>query len=146
MERQKPQLLCLQGAPLQTGSKEVTFAALAATYGLANEVTNLFLESPMESLEDFRYYFADEKEIDEFMTPAWKPEAETPLEPEEEPELTSEPMGDRRHQATQISRVKGGKCGTALIVKAKTAKAARQFPPTGLQISSDMPTKACKTR
>ena len=79
MEQRKPQLLCLQGVPLQTGSKEATCAALAATYGFANEVTNLFLRSPMESLEDFRYYFTDEKEIDEFMTSAWKPEAEAPL-------------------------------------------------------------------
>ena len=96
MEKQRPHKpWCPQGAPLQTGSKEVTFAALAATYGLDNEVTDLFLKGPMESLEDFRYYSADEKEIDEFMTPAWKPEAETPLEPEEEPELASEPEGWR---------------------------------------------------
>ena len=61
MEKQKPQLSCLQGAPLQTGSKEVTFAALAATYGFTNKVTNLLLSSPMESLEDFRYYFTDGK-------------------------------------------------------------------------------------
>ena len=108
MEKRKPQLSCLQGAPLRTGSKEVTFAALAATYGLTNEVTNLFLRSPMEILEDFRYYFTDEKEIDEFMTPAWKPEAEAPPEPEEEPELAAK-ITHPTHQGyltAQINRMK----------------------------------------
>ena len=59
MEKQRPHKpWCLQGAPLQKGSKEETFAALAATYGLTNEVIDLFLKGPMENLEDFRYYFA----------------------------------------------------------------------------------------
>ena len=76
MEKQRPRKpWCLQGAPLQKGSKEETFAALAATYGLTNEVIDLFLKGPMENLEDFRYYFADEEEIYAFVTATWKPEA-----------------------------------------------------------------------
>ena len=81
---------CLQGAPLQKGSKEETFAALAVTYGLTKEGADLFLEGPMENLEDFRHYFADEVEIDAFVTAMWKPEATTPQEPEEEPEAAPE--------------------------------------------------------
>ena len=107
MEKQRPHKpWCLQGAPLQKGSKEETFAALAATYGLTNEVIDLFLKGPMENLEDFRYYFADEEEIDAFVTAIWKPEATTPQEPEEEPEVASELKGDCRQLAIQISRVK----------------------------------------
>ena len=78
--------MCLQGVPLQKGSKEETFAALAVTYGFAKEVADLFLKGTMENLEDFRYYFADEDEIDAFVTAIWKPITPTPLEPEEEPE------------------------------------------------------------
>ncbi len=60
----------------------------------------------MENLEDFRYYFADEEEIDAFVTAIWKPEATTPQEPEEEPEVAPEMKGDCRQLAAQISRVK----------------------------------------
>ena len=107
MEKQRPHKpWCLQGAPLQKGSKEETFAALAATYGFTKEVTDLFLKGPMENLEDFRYYFADEEEIDAFVTAIWKPEATTPQEPEEEPEVTPDMKGDCRQLSAQISRVK----------------------------------------
>ena len=42
MEKQRPHKpWCLQGAPLQKGSKEETFAALAVTYGLTKEVADL---------------------------------------------------------------------------------------------------------
>ena len=59
MKQQRPHgPWCLQGAPLQKGSKEETFAALAVTYGLTKEVADLFLKGAMENLEDFRYYFA----------------------------------------------------------------------------------------
>jgi len=54
-------------APVEKGNKEATFIALAANFGFNDEVTNLFLKGPMESLEDFRYYFGDEKEIDAFV-------------------------------------------------------------------------------
>ena len=107
MEKQRPHKpWCLQGAPLQKGSKEETFAALAVTYGLTKEVADLFLKGPMENLEDFRYYFADEEEIDAFVTAIWKPEATTPQEPEEEPEAAPEMKVDCRQLAAQISRLK----------------------------------------
>ena len=53
--------------PVDTGSKEATFTALAADFGFDDKVKGLFLKGHMESLEDFRYYFADEKEIDAFV-------------------------------------------------------------------------------
>ena len=49
------------------GSKEATFAALAADFKLDDKVRTLFLNGPIENLEDFRFYFADEKEIDAFV-------------------------------------------------------------------------------
>ena len=53
--------------PVDKGSKEATFTALAADFKLDDKVRGLFLGGPMENLEDFRYYFADEKEIDAFV-------------------------------------------------------------------------------
>ena len=64
-------------APSEKGSKEATFTALAASFRFNDEVTNLFLKGPMESLEDFRYYFADEKEIYAFVAASPGPEATT---------------------------------------------------------------------
>jgi len=54
-------------APADKGSKEATFTALAADFKLDDKVRGLFLGGPMETLEDFCYYFADEKEIDAFV-------------------------------------------------------------------------------
>ena len=54
-------------APVNQGSKEATFTALAAAFKLDGKITALFLKSPMENLQDFRFYFADEKEIDSFI-------------------------------------------------------------------------------
>ena len=48
------------------GSKEATFTALAEDFQFAKVVRDLFLDSPMTTLEDFRYYFAEEKEVDAF--------------------------------------------------------------------------------
>ena len=48
-------------------SKESTFTELAKEFQLSEEVKKLFMDSHMTSLEDFRYYFADEKEIDTFI-------------------------------------------------------------------------------
>ncbi len=76
--------------PVDRGSEEETFTALTADFGFHDKVGALFLKSPMENLEDFRYYFADEDEIDAFVTAIWKPETTTPLEPEEEPEEAPE--------------------------------------------------------
>ena len=66
-----------RGQPVEKGSKEATFIALAANFGFSDEVMNLFLKGPMESLEDFRYYFADEKEINAFVAAAPGPQAAT---------------------------------------------------------------------
>ncbi len=40
---------------------------MTADFGFDEKITALFLKGPMENLEDFRYYFADEKEIDAFV-------------------------------------------------------------------------------
>ncbi len=53
-------------APVDKGSKEATFTALTADFGFDEKIT-LFLKGPMEDLEDFPYYFSDEKEIDAFV-------------------------------------------------------------------------------
>ena len=54
-------------APIDKSNKEPTFTALAAGFSLDDTVRDLFLASPMENLEDFRYYFTEEKEIDAFV-------------------------------------------------------------------------------
>ena len=54
-------------APVDQGSKEATFIALTAAFGLDDRIRTLFLNGPMENLQDFRFYFADEKEIDAFV-------------------------------------------------------------------------------
>ena len=47
MEKQRPHKpWCLQGAPLQKGSKEETFAALAVTYGLTKEAQTFSSKDP----------------------------------------------------------------------------------------------------
>ena len=48
--------------PVDKGSKEATFIALAADLGFDDKVKGLFLKGHMESLKNFRYYFADEKD------------------------------------------------------------------------------------
>ena len=48
------------------GSREATFTALAEDFQFDKKVRQLFLDSPMATLEDFRYYFAEEKEVDAF--------------------------------------------------------------------------------
>ena len=49
------------------GSKEVTFVALTAEFELDDRIRTLFLKGPMENLQDFCFYFAEEKEIDAFV-------------------------------------------------------------------------------
>jgi hypothetical protein len=53
--------------PVDEGSKKATFTALAANFGFDDKVRDLFLTGHMENLEDFRYYFADEEEIEAFV-------------------------------------------------------------------------------
>ncbi len=48
------------------GSKEATFTTLADDLQFDKKVKQLFLDSPMVNLEDFRFYFAEEKEVDTF--------------------------------------------------------------------------------
>ena len=48
-------------------SKEVTFTALTAEFELDDRIRTLFLKGPMENLQDFCFYFAEEKEIDAFV-------------------------------------------------------------------------------
>jgi hypothetical protein len=54
-------------SPVDQGSKEETFTTLASDFGFDDKVKRLFLEGRMETLEDFRFYFTDEKEIDIFV-------------------------------------------------------------------------------
>ncbi len=54
-------------APVDKGSKEATFIALIAAFELDDRIRTLFLKGPMENLQDFCFYFADEKEIDAFV-------------------------------------------------------------------------------
>ena len=99
---------CLRGilAPVEKDSKEATFTALATNFGFNDEVTNLFLKGHMENLEDFRYYFIDEKEIDAFVAAALGPEATTSLEPEEEPVATLDQKNTHHRRWIQKSRVR----------------------------------------
>ena len=53
-----------EDAPMEKGSKEATFTALASEFSFDNRVREIFLKGPMENLEDFCYYFSEEKEID----------------------------------------------------------------------------------
>ena len=56
-----------ENAPVDKGSKEATFTALATDFGFDEKIKSIFFKGPMETLEDFRYYFAEEKEIDAFV-------------------------------------------------------------------------------
>ena len=60
-------LAMADNAPVDRGSKEATFTALANDFRFDDRVTFLFLNGPMETLEDFRFYFTEEKEIDAFV-------------------------------------------------------------------------------
>ena len=55
------------GSTAKEGGKEATFTALAQAFGVNDEVTDLFLQSPMENLQDLRYYFIEGGEIGEFV-------------------------------------------------------------------------------
>ena len=53
--------------PVDKGSKEASFEAIARDFNLSDKVFKLLMNSNMESLEDFRFYFAEEKHIDDFL-------------------------------------------------------------------------------
>ena len=52
---------------IEKGNKEATFTALATEFKFDDKVKALFLAGSMENLEDFRYYFSAETEIDAFV-------------------------------------------------------------------------------
>ena len=54
--------------PTDKGSKEAIFVALAAEFSFDDRVKDLFLKGPMQNLEDFRYYFSEERK----QMPSWR--------------------------------------------------------------------------
>ena len=57
----------MEGAPTDRGNKQSTFKALADDFKMDEKVLALLMSSPMENLEDFRFYFTEEKDIDNFV-------------------------------------------------------------------------------
>jgi len=53
--------------PSEKGNKEATFNCLAKDFNLDPSVLVLLMGSHMDNLEDFRYYFAEEKDVDTFI-------------------------------------------------------------------------------
>jgi len=53
--------------PSERGSKAATFRGLIEDFKLDEKVLALLMKSPMDNLEDLRFYFTDEKEIDGFL-------------------------------------------------------------------------------
>lgn len=53
--------------PVNKGNKEETFIALAKDFNFDDTIKKLFLDGSMEDLDDFRYYFSAEGEIDAFV-------------------------------------------------------------------------------
>ena len=52
--------------PAQKASKKETFEALCKDFNIDNQVLKVFDESPIENLEEFRFYFTTEEQIDIF--------------------------------------------------------------------------------
>jgi hypothetical protein len=53
--------------PSEKGTKEATFTCLSKDFNLDDKVLALLMASPMDNLEDFRFYFTEEKEVDAFV-------------------------------------------------------------------------------
>jgi len=53
--------------PSQKETKDATFACMAKDFNIDDKVLALLMASPMDNLEDFRYYFTEEKEVDAFV-------------------------------------------------------------------------------
>ena len=53
--------------PVNKGTKEETFTALAKDFNFDDKVRTLFLNGSMDNIDDFRYYFSAEGEIDAFV-------------------------------------------------------------------------------
>ena len=56
--------------PVQKGNKEETFRALCKDFNIDNVVLDVFKKSSIENLEEFRFYFTKEDEIDNFVARA----------------------------------------------------------------------------
>ena len=59
--------MAIEITPSEKGNKDATFACLAKDFSLDDKVLALITASPMDTLEDFRFYFAEEKEVDAFV-------------------------------------------------------------------------------
>jgi len=58
----------MEPVPVDHGNKDATFTGLANDFNLDKKVLVLLNVSPMENLEDFRFYFTAETEIDTFVS------------------------------------------------------------------------------
>ena len=56
--------------PAQRSSKTETFQALCKDFNVDNHVLKVFEDSPIENLEEFRFYFTAEDQIDQFVAQA----------------------------------------------------------------------------
>ena len=56
--------------PAQKASKKETFEALCKDFNIDNQVLKIFEDSPIENLEEFRFYFTTEDQIDSFVAQA----------------------------------------------------------------------------
>jgi len=53
--------------PLQKETKQATFETLCTDFGIDDKVRQLFMDSPIENLQEFRFYFTAEDQIDAFV-------------------------------------------------------------------------------
>ena len=56
--------------PRQRATKKETFETLAEDFSLGQKTLALLMDSQMDTLEDLRFYFAEEKDIDTFVAQA----------------------------------------------------------------------------
>ena len=73
--------------PAQKSSKKETFEALCKDFNVDNHVLKVFEDSPIENLEEFRFYFTAEDQIDSFVA-----------------QVTSLKDGDLRIQIARVRR------------------------------------------
>ena len=63
----KTEKMAAEIVPSQKETKDATFACMAKDFNMDDTVLALLMASPMDNLEDFRYYFTEEKEVDAFV-------------------------------------------------------------------------------
>ena len=56
--------------PVQKASKKETFEVLCKDFKIDDHVLKVFDESPIENLEEFRFYFTTEDQVDQFVAQA----------------------------------------------------------------------------